>query len=81
LLGLAMVAALREPQLHTWVWVGVGCFAALALHILRGWQLSGAGAQGLLDLARAPFFLLWKIIVMSSGRESKEWVRTKRERS
>jgi len=81
LLVLATFAALREPQLYPWVWVGVGCSAALALHILRGWQLSGAGAQGLLDLARAPFFLLWKIIVMSSGRDSKEWVRTKREGS
>ena len=81
LLVLATLAALKEPELHAWVWVGVGCFASLALHILRGWQLSGAGAKGLLDLARAPFFLLWKLMVMASGRESKEWVRTKREGS
>jgi 1,2-diacylglycerol 3-beta-glucosyltransferase len=81
LLVLAILATLKEPQLYPWIWLGVGCFWALVLHILRGWQLSGAGLQGLLDLARAPFFLLWKIAVMSSGRQSKEWVRTKREGS
>jgi cellulose synthase/poly-beta-1,6-N-acetylglucosamine synthase-like glycosyltransferase len=64
-----------------WEWLAVGCCLALALHILRGWQLSGAGLRGLLDLGRAPFFLAWKLMVMLSGRESKEWVRTKRERS
>jgi 1,2-diacylglycerol 3-beta-glucosyltransferase len=64
-----------------WEWLAVGCCLALALHILRGWQLSGAGMRGLLDLGRAPFFLAWKLMVMLGGRESKEWVRTKRERS
>jgi hypothetical protein len=43
--------------------------------------MSGAGLQGLLDLAWSPVFLLWKIVVMLRGRESKEWVRTKREGS
>ena len=76
---LALAAAAIEPQLFAWVWIGVACGVALVLHILRGWQLSGAGAQGLLDLARAPFFLFWKIVVMMRGGESKEWVRTKRE--
>jgi cellulose synthase/poly-beta-1,6-N-acetylglucosamine synthase-like glycosyltransferase len=64
-----------------WGWLAVGCCFALMLHILRGWQLSGAGMRGLLDLGRAPFFLAWKLMVMLGGRESKEWVRTKRERS
>jgi cellulose synthase/poly-beta-1,6-N-acetylglucosamine synthase-like glycosyltransferase len=64
-----------------WEWLAVGCCLALVLHILRGWQLSGAGMRGLLDLGRAPFFLAWKLMVMLGGRGSKEWVRTKRERS
>jgi hypothetical protein len=64
-----------------WAWLAAGCCLALVLHILRGWQLSGAGMRGLLDLGRAPFFLAWKLMVMIGGRESKEWVRTKRERS
>ena len=79
IVGLAAVAG--QPFVGVWVWLGAGCVAALVLHILRGWQLSGAGLQGLLDLAWAPVFLIWKIVVMLSGRGSKEWVRTKRERS
>jgi cellulose synthase/poly-beta-1,6-N-acetylglucosamine synthase-like glycosyltransferase len=79
LLVLAVIATLAQPLMQVWIWVGLGCVAALVLHILRGWQLSGAGLQGLVDLARAPFFLLWKIVVMLRGNQSKEWVRTKRE--
>jgi cellulose synthase/poly-beta-1,6-N-acetylglucosamine synthase-like glycosyltransferase len=78
---LGAVAASRHPPAYVWMWLGTGCVGALVLHILRGWQLSGAGLQGLLDLARAPFFLLWKILVLVGGRRSKEWVRTRRERS
>jgi len=81
LLVLATLAAGKGPDSYAWVWLGAGCVGALGLHILRGWQLSGAGLQGLLDLARAPFFLFWKIMVMVTGGGSKEWVRTKREGS
>jgi cellulose synthase/poly-beta-1,6-N-acetylglucosamine synthase-like glycosyltransferase len=81
LLVLAVIATLAQPIMQVWIWVGLGCVAALVLHILRGWQLSGAGLQGLADLARAPFFLLWKVLVMVRGNSSKEWVRTKRENS
>jgi cellulose synthase/poly-beta-1,6-N-acetylglucosamine synthase-like glycosyltransferase len=81
LMILATLAIASPPHVHAWMWLGIGCIGALLLHILRGWQLSGAGLQGLLDLARAPFFLLWKIMVMVGGRGSKEWVRTKREGS
>jgi 1,2-diacylglycerol 3-beta-glucosyltransferase len=79
LLCVAVFAASLVPALHSWVWLGTGCAAAAVLYILRGWQLSGAGLRGLLDLARAPFFLAWKLLVMFGRRNSKEWVRTKRE--
>ncbi|MFL6604068.1 MAG: glycosyltransferase family 2 protein [Steroidobacteraceae bacterium] len=79
LLVLVMVAGGQVAA--AWQWVAAGCGLALMLHILRGWQLSGAGMRGLLDLGRAPFFLAWKLMVMLGARESKEWVRTKRERS
>ncbi|MEJ1963995.1 MAG: glycosyltransferase family 2 protein [Gammaproteobacteria bacterium] len=81
---LLLVAALAfawKSSFAPWLWLGVGCVGALVLYILRGWQLSGAGMRGLLDLARAPFFIAWKIIIMLSRRESKEWVRTTREGS
>lgn len=64
-----------------WIWMALACVAVLVLYILRGWQLSATGVQGLLDLARAPGFVLWKVVVMLRGRGPKEWVRTKREGS
>ncbi len=77
-----VLAVLAAGQLSTaWEWLAAGCCLVLIMHILRGWQLSGAGLRGLLDLGRAPFFLVWKLMVMLGGGESKEWVRTKRERS
>jgi hypothetical protein len=50
------------------------------LYVLRGWQLSGIGARGLIDLARAPGFLVWKLLLMMRRRKSNEWVRTDREK-
>jgi len=42
--------------------------------------LSGIGARGLVDLARAPLFLVWKIVLMMKRRTSNEWIRTEREK-
>jgi cellulose synthase/poly-beta-1,6-N-acetylglucosamine synthase-like glycosyltransferase len=81
LLILAILGTAWQPALWPWQWVAVGCVAALVLHIMRGWQLSGTGLHGLLDLVGAPLFLLWKLTVMLRRRESTEWVRTKREGS
>jgi hypothetical protein len=67
------------PGPGPWFWTGVGSCAALALYVFRGWQLSGTGLRGLLELLRAPFFLLWKIALMFRSRRTSEWVRTKRE--
>ena len=80
LLVLAGIAAWWQPSLRPWLMLGAGCALSLALYVLRGWQLSGIGAQGLLDLARAPGFLLWKIVTMLKRRSSAEWVRTDREK-
>ncbi len=81
-LGLAVVGAGAGQLSVAWEWLAIGCCLALVLHILRGWQLSGAGLRGLLDLGRAPFFLVWKLMVMLGSRGgSREWVRTKREGS
>jgi 1,2-diacylglycerol 3-beta-glucosyltransferase len=80
LAGLAAVATWWHPQLAPWLWLSGACIAALAAYVLRGWQLSGVGWQGLLDLGRAPVFLLWKLMLMLSRRKSQAWVRTDRER-
>ena len=63
------------------VWLALACEGVLLLYVLRGWQLSGTGARGLADLVHAPVFVLWKVIVMLSRQQSREWVRTERERS
>jgi len=80
LIGLAALAMWFDHHFIVWMWAGVACVVALALHVLRGWQLSGTGMQGLLDFAHAPGFLLWKLVLMLSRRESKEWVKTEREK-
>jgi cellulose synthase/poly-beta-1,6-N-acetylglucosamine synthase-like glycosyltransferase len=80
LIVLAALATWRQPLLQPWLWLGLGCAASLVLYVLRGWQLSGIGARGLLDLARAPGFLLWKLLLMLRRRSSDEWVRTDREK-
>jgi cellulose synthase/poly-beta-1,6-N-acetylglucosamine synthase-like glycosyltransferase len=65
----------RNPAL----WLAGVDAAVLVLYVMRGWQLSNVGARGLLDLARAPAFILWKLLLMVSGRRVKQWVRTHRE--
>lgn len=80
LAGLAAAAASLYPGMAAWLWVPVACLAGILSYVLRGWQLSGIGARGLLDLARAPFYLLWKVVLMLRPY-GKEWIRTDRERS
>ena len=77
---LAVAAALAPWQAAAlpWMWAGAACAASLALYVLRGWQLSGMGALGLVDLARAPVFLLWKALLLLRSRGSLAWVRTPR---
>ena len=78
LLVFAGVASLWVPSMHLWLWVGAGCVLALLLYLLRGWQISGLGLRGLVDLGRAPVFVAWKLLLLRS-RGSVEWTRTKRE--
>jgi len=80
LLVLAALATWWQPPLRPWLWLGGACAASLVLYVLRGWQLSGTGARGLFDLARAPGFIVWKILLMLRRRTSAEWIRTDREK-
>lgn len=61
-----------------WMWLALGCVAALMLHVLRGWQLSGIGVMGLGALVHVPEFIFWRIRILL-GKKSGEWVRTERE--
>jgi len=55
--------------------------ACLLIYVARGWALSGVGARGFVDLARAPFYLLWKVSMLFERARpaDDEWVRTSRE--
>jgi cellulose synthase/poly-beta-1,6-N-acetylglucosamine synthase-like glycosyltransferase len=75
-----------------WVLLGVGgaaavsgllALACLGAHVLGGWWHSGTGAQGLVDLACAPAYVLWKLALprAASVPEDAVWVRTSREGS
>ena len=79
LIGASALAMLWWPQFIAELVVGLACALGLTLYVLRGWQLSGVGWRGLVDLARAPFFVVWKLAVMWRTRASTEWVRTERE--
>jgi len=76
----AAAASWWQPILLPWLYIGICSLGAIALYVLRGWQLSGIGARGLVDLARAPFFLAWKVLLMLKRKTSDEWIRTERER-
>ena len=76
---LAAIAALFWPATMLWVGAGAALLVALALHVLRGWQLSGTGPTALPALARAPFYLAWKMTALIRERGTREWRRTDRD--
>lgn len=78
LLLATLLAVWWHPSLLAWLWITVACALSIVLYIFRGWQLSGTGARGLLDLAGAPVFIVWKVLLMLNRPQSGEWVRTER---
>jgi 1,2-diacylglycerol 3-beta-glucosyltransferase len=81
LLLISVLAACWHAAFLGWVWLSLACTLSLGIYIFRGWQLSETGARGLLDLAGAPAFVAWKVILMLSRRRSAEWIRTDRRPS
>jgi len=80
--ALTLVAAFANrwhPVFQPWLSLGLLNIIFLCMYVLRGWQLSGIGPRGIADLARAPFFLIWKILLLMRRKKTKEWVRTDRE--
>ncbi|MFZ5446245.1 MAG: glycosyltransferase family 2 protein [Myxococcota bacterium] len=60
-----------------------GSLAAIGLYVFAGWLHSGTGLRGLVDLAMAPAYVGWKIVLAlrggPKGKKKSEWVRTTRE--
>lgn len=87
--GLAVMGLGLASALLSWwqgavalsTWAAAACALFLGAHVLRGWQLSGLGAGGLLDLLWAPVYVAWKVWLMLRRSEEREgeWVRTTRE--
>jgi len=59
------------------------CVLCVTAYVLRGWSVSGTGLRGLVDLALAPVYVVWKASLRLRGaaRPTSSWVRTKREQS
>ncbi len=81
--GLVASAALSwidgRPSGVLWLWLG--CLLGLTVYGLRGWKLSNTGLGGLVTLAVAPAYILWKLTLLRrrSAARRGEWVRTPRE--
>ncbi len=77
--AVALVALLKAPGVAM-AGFGLGLLSVV-LYVLRGWTVSGTGLRGLLDLALAPFYVAWKVMLRfrKPPRATAEWVRTKRE--
>jgi hypothetical protein len=64
-------------------WLGAApwlvAMACLALYVVRGAVLSGAGPRVVIDLAWAPVYAIWKLtLLVRPRRAAGEWVRTAR---
>jgi len=79
MIAAAALAAQWFSGMQTWLYLSAACALSLMCYVLRGWQLSTIGLIGLIDLARAPGFLLWKLTLLARTQKSKGWERTDRE--
>ncbi|HEX7604931.1 MAG TPA: glycosyltransferase, partial [Polyangiaceae bacterium] len=77
-LAYASVAGPRRGALAALPWLASG--GLLGLYVLRGTALSGLGARGYADLAFAPLYVGWKLVLKATQPSSPkgEWVRTER---
>jgi cellulose synthase/poly-beta-1,6-N-acetylglucosamine synthase-like glycosyltransferase len=85
--GLTLLGSLASALLLAFTGHGVVASSAfglslfaLGLYVFAGWLHSGTGLRGLLDLALAPAYVAWKVVLMfQRGPKKAEWVRTTRE--
>lgn len=64
-------------RVYSWL-----AFSAVALHLVAAAFISGRGLRVLRDLAIAPFYMLWKLLLLPTiilqSKKQSEWVRTAR---
>jgi len=78
--GAALAMAAFWPSTRPLLGWALIADSALVAHVLRGWQLSGVGLQGLADLLRVPGFLYWKLRLLGEER-LQQWQPTSRKRA
>ncbi len=68
----ALVGAILSVALTSWAWIpwmlALGC---IAVYVVRGVVVSGAGWRGLLDLAYAPIYVGWKLTLPFTKRRAR----------
>jgi 1,2-diacylglycerol 3-beta-glucosyltransferase len=78
-LGVTCVSAAFGGGLPLSITIWSFSAISLVLYVARGWAVSGTGARALLDLARAPLYVVWKWTLRRPPKSSEEeWVRTAR---
>jgi hypothetical protein len=87
--AFAMIVGVVASTL--WVVLGHGAWwtaapwaaaaAGFTVYVVRGVWLSRVGPRAILDLAWAPVYMTWKMVLAlrSSASREREWVRTARE--
>jgi hypothetical protein len=76
-----LLAAWINPRFGPLIGFALACGGVVLFYVLRGWSLSGTGLRGMIDLACAPAFVIWKFIAVRGPRAEPTWTRTDRERS
>ncbi len=76
--GTAVGMVLGGPRSWTARVFGAGLLG-ISGHVGVAWRVSGTGVAGLADLARAPWYVAWKLVARRRpARRTGEWVRTAR---
>lgn len=67
---------LPDPKL--WLSAAASGLLGLCVYVLCGLRVAGAGREAYAALARAPFYALWKFVLLFTKKSGSEWVRTER---
>lgn len=82
-LGLSASAALSfwAGHLMFGAWLWLGCALGLVVYGVRGWQISGTGARGLLGILFIPAYVAWRLALLlrRSAQPEGRWMRAARE--
>lgn len=80
--ALALAAWAPGPVTSVPLLLASTALAALGGYVFAGWLHSRTGLRGLVDLALAPAYLVWKVTLAFRSKASQkpaDWVRTARE--